>query len=279
MSLRVVRLSTFSALALAGVLATGLALEACGSDSSDATSGKRVVLHTRVGLEPSVATGFTTATGWKVTLSKAVLATGPFYYFDGPPPLVRREEQRSFRLAQRFLGIAVAHAHPGHYQAGNAMGEMLEPYSVDLLAGTADFPDGDGITGIFRSARFSFSTPATGPAASAVSGHAAITEGKAEKDGETARFFRATAELADIEKSAAEGHVEGCEFHEVNVGADGLVTVLVNPSVWFNLVDFTLVEPGSETAPSEFTAGTQPQIAFAQGLAQLSAYKFTYSAQ
>jgi len=84
---------------------------------------------------------------------------------------------------------------------------------------------------------------------------------------------------ADIENSAAQGHVEGCEFHEVNVGADGLVTVLVNPSVWFNLVDFTLVEPGSEAAPTEFAAGTQPQIAFAQGLAQLSAYKFTYSAQ
>jgi hypothetical protein len=87
----------------------------------------------------------------------------------------------------------------------------------------------------------------------------------------------ASADLVDIEKSAAAGQVAGCEFTETDVKDDGTVTVLVNPRVWFNLVDFSAIDPGSEEAPSVFPDDSQPKIAFAQGLAQLSAYKFSYS--
>jgi hypothetical protein len=47
--------------------------------------------------------------------------------------------------------------------------------------------------------------------------------------------------------------------------------------VWFDLVDFAELEPGSSDAPSEFESDTQPRLAFADGLAQLSAYEFSYS--
>jgi hypothetical protein len=255
-------------------LGSGALLQAC---SSDATSGRRVVLHTRFELEPSVVSGFTTGVGWNVTLSKALLATGPFYYFDGVPPLVLNQPRHGWEYAARWLGLGIAHAHPGHYQAGSALGQMLEPSSLDVLGGAVDLADGAGISGTYRSASFSFSSPPVGPLASELAGRAAVVAGTAQKDGEEPRIFLASASLADIEKSAAKGQVQGCELTEVDVEADGTVTVVVNPRIWLNLVDFTAIDPGSAHAPSSFPDDSQPKIAFAQGLAQLSAYKFSYS--
>lgn len=258
----------------AGGLALALGIEACGSDSS--TSGQRVALETRIELTAD-AESFTTAAGWDVSLTKAVVSAGPFYYFDGPPPLVLREPPRLRQFALTTLGLTRAHAHPGHYQAGNALGQMLEAWSVDLLAGPTDLPVGDGVTGTYRSARFSFSEPPAGPMASELEGHAALVEGRAERAGEATRVFRAVADLADIARSAAEGHVDGCELSEVEVLGDGRVTVVVDPKVWFDLADFSELEPAVDDTPVELPDDSQPKIAFAQGLAQLSAYKFSYS--
>ena len=51
----------------------------------------------------------------------------------------------------------------------------------------------------------------------------------------------------------------------------------VAPRAWFNLVDFSELEPGTEDEPMSFEPDTQPRIAFAQGLAQIAAYSFRYS--
>ncbi len=269
------RIGALTLLGSAAALAMALAIEACGADSE--TSGRRIVLDTRVALA-SGASSFTTAAGWDVTLTRAVISTGPFYYFDGAPPLVLRDRARGSRVALAVLGVGTAQAHPGHYQAGNALGQMLESWSVDLLAGAADLPTGDGVTGVYRSARFSFTSPPVGPAASELGAHAAIAEGSAVRAGETPLRFLATADLADIERSAAEGHVDGCEFSELDIENAGLVSVSVNPKVWFDLVDFAELEPAADDTPVEFPADSQPKIAFSQGLAQLSAYKFSFSA-
>jgi hypothetical protein len=262
------------ALASAG-LAGAVLLEACGAESSDSTSGRRVVLHTRVEAADD-ASEFETAAGWSVKLDRALLSVGPLYYFDGVPPLALRFQERTREWAQRWLGLSVARAHPGHYQAGNALGQMLESSSVDLLDGPVSLAEGDGVTGTYRSARFSFLAAPAGPFADELGSHVALVEGVAEKDGEEPRVFRAMAELADVEPSAAEGHVDGCVLEEVTVESDGTVTVVVTPRVWFNLVDFSVLEPGSKEEPTEFPDGSQPKVAFAQGLAQLSAYRFSY---
>jgi hypothetical protein len=266
-------LLTFLATSLGG-LGAAVVLEGCGSAS---TGGERIVLKTRLEIEPTAKDTFTTGAGWNVSLTRALLATGEFYYFDGAPPLVVQHAKQSWEYAQRWLGLSNAHAHPGHYQAGNALGQMLLPSSVDLLAAEVSLADGSGVDGTYRSARFSFAVPAVGPLAGELDGHAAIAEGIAAKAGEETRTFRAIADLADIEKSAADGHVEGCEFSEAKIESDGVVTATVNPEIWFNLVDFAQIPPGSSDAPSEFDADSQPKIAFAQGIAQLSAYKFSYS--
>jgi hypothetical protein len=263
--------SVFSVLGL--VLGAGI--QACSSDAAS-TGGKAVRLHTRVEVSEEATAPFTSAVGWSVTLSKAVVSAGPFYYFDGTPPLVLRERHDGWQYAARFLGLGLAHAHPGHYQAGNAMGQMLESVSVDLFDGPVELPDGEGVSGIYRSARFSFLDPA-GSGSGALEGHVALAEGVAEKDGAAPRYFRAFADLKGIEKSASQGHIEGCEFEEVDVEADGTVTVTVNPKIWFDLVDFSEAAEGSVESPADLPDDSQPQLAFVLGTTQLSAYKFRFS--
>jgi len=278
------RRSRFIAAAIAGALgpfALALlvpALEACSAN--DATSGKRVILHTRLELKSPDLTSFDTALGWHVTLERAFVATGAFGYFDGVPPLMVQRVQRSPRDAfalSRFLGVGVAHAHPGHYQAGNALGEMTQPSSIDLLSGPSTLADGDGVTGTYRSARFSFGAPPVGSFARELDGHAAVIEGMAELDGETTRHFRAFADVDELARIQPDGNIDGCPFDEVAISGDGTVTVRIDPSFWFYLVDFSELDPGTQDEPSEFTPGSQPRIAFAEGLAQLSAYEFSYS--
>lgn len=270
-----VSLAALSALLSFAGLGTAVFLDGCSGDSGS-TTGKRVVLHTRLALDAN-GPSFTTALGWNVTLTQALISGGPLYYFDGAPPLVLRQESRdNWQFAQRLLGLGEAHAHPGHYAAGNALGQMLEPWSADLLAGTTSLADGDGITATYRSGRFSFNAPPVGSVAGALGNHVALLGGHAEMAGAEPRFFLTGLDLSDIAKSAAEGQVEGCEFKEIEVTGDGTVTVTVTPQVWFDLVDFSQVDPGTASAPTTFTSDSQPFIALAQGLAELSAYKFSY---
>lgn len=273
---RLVAAAGLAILVSVGALGLALPLQACGAEGGDATTGKRVVLHTQVRMNDVANAPFETDAGWQVTLSSAAVAAGPFYYFDGAPPLVLKQRHDAWQYAARVLGLGTAHAHPGHYQAGNAMGEMLASSSLDLFGGVAAFPDGAGITGTYRSARFTFAD-ATGPAKKQLDGHAAVATGVAEKAGEPPRYFRAFADLSAIEQSAFEGQVAGCEFSEIDVTGDGTVTVTVNPKIWFDLIDFTEADQASEDAPADFPTGSQPQLTFVLGVTQLSAYEFSYS--
>lgn len=280
-SRRSLRVAALSIIASAGALGLALSIEAC---SSGETSGDRVVLDTRVELEPN-AQSFTTARGWDVALSRVLISTGPFYYFDGAPPLVQLRPERAHPAQRRSwpttleaLGLSPAFAHPGHYKAGEALGQMLDSWTIDLLAGGAELPAGDGVTGVYRSASFSFTAPPEGPLAGSMDSHAAIAEGVATRDGMRPLHFLATADLTDVERSAANGYIDGCEFTELDVEQAGRVTVRVNPKIWFDLVDFAELTPAAGDAAVPFPDDSQPKIAFALGLAQLSAYKFSFSA-
>jgi hypothetical protein len=261
------------------VVATGtFAVSGCGDETPDSTGGGRVVLRTRVTLAEDDAAGFVTPGGWSVVLTKLLVATGPFYYYDGAPPSVASAPPLPEPgWTPRFFGVRVAHAHPGHLATGNALGEMLEPFSVDLLAGPAAYPDGEGVTGRYRSASFSFLAPPVGPVAEALDRHVVVVEGSAALDGQETRYFHAFANFADVETWTTElGEVAGCVLDEVDVDADGTITVSVRPSVWFELVDFAEVEPGTPETRSTFAADTPPRIAFAKGLGLHAAYHFSF---
>ncbi len=257
----------------------------CGSssDAGNKTTGARVALHTVVAADPEINSAFTTSFGWNVTLTKAAVAIGALYYFDGPPAFVRFTPPKLTPLErfEKFLGLGIAYAHPGHYQAGDAMGQMVTPSSFDLFsAQPGTLGDGEGVTGTFRSARFVFAKSPTGPATDALDGHIAIAEGSATKaDGSSPSpiYFRVTADFADVAKSVSEGQVDGCEFKETAVQGNGTVHLAIRPSIWFSFVDFSTVAPGTASAPTTLAAGEKPQVGFALGLVQLTAYHFELS--
>ena len=255
-------------------LAAALALCACGSDG---TTGKMVVLHTRIVNDLPADHTVTTSMGWVVTLKKAAVGSGAMYYYDGEPAFTQAPgRSRLQRFFAALSPVATAWAHPGHYIEGSPKGQMLEDFSVDLMAGAATLPDGNGISGLTRSATFSFAAHAAGPAVAALGGHVVTTEGSASKDGQTVNFTL-TADLADVSKTAKDGQVTGCTFKEVTVEADGTVTITIKPRVWFSLVDFAGIAPGTPEAPTLIGADTTAHIGFALGLGQLSAYEFEYA--
>jgi hypothetical protein len=249
------------------------ALLACGG--SDTTTGRPVVLHTALQSDPEIAGAFATETGWTVQLNKAVFSVGALYYFDGEPAFVLHEQRPLWQRLARALGPSIAHAHPGHYLAGMALGQMTVPTPADLLAGKVVLPDGNGITGLYRSARLQLAAPTAGPGLTQLGGQVAVVEGVATKDDQTV-YFKLSASFADVARSVTQGQVDGCLFDEVEVEEGGTVTVTVKPHIWFNLVDFTGVAPGAAGTPTEIAAGETAQIAFALGLVQLSAYHFIY---
>jgi hypothetical protein len=256
-----------------GALAVGVLLEGCGSEAEEPAK-QPVSLHTRVELQSTALQGFTTALGWNVTLSQALISTGAFYYFDGAPKAMAALEcgSRGSELS-RWLGISSAFAHPGHGTSGNLLGQMLEPFSIDLLAGPAMFPEGDGFAGLYRSGQFSFSAPAAGPMVDLLEGHVALVVGSAQKEAEETRFFKAYADHGEFAQNA---EISGAAFAEMQVQGDGTVMIEIDPKVWLDLADFSILEPGTADAPTELAPGSQPKIAFRQGLAQPSAYKFSY---
>jgi hypothetical protein len=255
-------------------LAVALVLSACGNDG---TTGKMVVLHTRVVTDLPAGETVTTSMGWVVTLRKAVVGSGAMYYYDGEPAFTRAPRRgRLQRLVAALSPIATAWAHPGHYVEGSPKGQMLEDFSIDLLAGPATLPDGNGISGSVRSATFSFAAHPAGPAVAALGGHVVATAGSASKDGKTVNFVL-TADLADVAKTAKDGQVTGCAFKETSVDADGTVTITIKPRVWFSLVDFAEIAAGTPDAPTVIGADTTAHIGFALGLGQLSAYGFEYT--
>jgi len=252
-------------------------LAACSSGSDASTTGKRIALHTEITADPVIQSTFTTGFGWDVTLSKAKVATSAFYYFDGPPPTAL------FKVRKRSIGeriggffVGTAWAHPGHYQAGTALGEAIftAPVAFDLFsAGPVKLADGDGVTGIYRSARFVL--PQQAPADDVLNGHLAAVEGQAVKHGQADAkpiYFRLIADYDDISMNVNEGAVDGCVLDETTVTDDGTITVEVKATIWLNLVDFSKIEPGTAAKPTEAR-----DAGFSQGVTQLSAYHFSYS--
>lgn len=223
-------------LALAAVQGVAASFVGCAAE----TSGAHVTLKTVVVGEGRAT--FTTSLGWTVTLTRANLTVGPLYYFDGDPVL-------------SALRPRSAWAHPGHYLAGEARGEMLQAATVDLLVARNLLPDGHGVTGSVRSARFTF-------------GGEVLVAGEATRGALRVPFVAAVApgELLDADGMPK---VEGCTFSPAELD-EGTVTLSIRPSVWLDQVDFTEVT-------GDLASSTVALAGFTRGLKKGVAYRFAWS--
>jgi hypothetical protein len=260
---RLVRVATIAVFVTSG----------CSTEGAGGTTGQRITLATRFQPHAHVSATFTTGTDWEVRLHAASLAIEGLYYFDGPPAFARLE-RTPVEWLKRFV-IGTAYAHPQHYVAGNALGQMVTPTSVDLFE-PARLPEGTGVTGVFRSGRVKLPDLSAGPHANVLDGHVASARGMATK-GDRIVHFRVAAALSDLQRTSPSAEIDGCVFEKIDVTRDGTVTLTVTPRVWFNLVDFSTVESGSEDAPTDIVIGQIAHRAFALGVAQLSAYHFGYT--
>lgn len=229
--------------------APGAALLACND-----TAGERVSFDT---LAVSESTTFENALGWKITLGEALLATGPLYYFAEESALARRS-RASALMKQAF-------AHPGHFAAGNARGEMTTPWTIDLLARNV-LPRGHGLTGALRSARLSFAHQQH-----LLGEHVVRIAGVASRAG-TSVTFHANARLEDVADREGHPEVDQCVFRAAEVTGDGTVTLTIRPAEWLDQIDFDGVSGDLADAPVAFNA-------FSRGLKKRSAYAFAYEAR
>jgi hypothetical protein len=261
-----VLIPAFSALFFAAPLLISL-LAACG-DGADSTAGKRLTLGSRVQAE---SLAFTNAYGWNVQVERALLSIGPLRYLEGAV-VVRRDAPRSL---QRWFHVRTAHAHPGHYEEGGTVGEMLVPASVDLALGPTDLAPGPAISGTALSARFSFQSPPEGEHAADLGTQVVIVEGVATQGSES-RPFRASAGVEDVLEGGLPA-VVGCELANGAVQSDGVVTLDVRLSVWLDQVDFALVPASTDGSKVELSRDDNPHKAFVRGLKKAAAYAFSYA--
>jgi hypothetical protein len=276
-------------LLLVGALTVGCA---SSTDGSSGTTGRAITLKTKLDIKDNLKKSKTNSLGWAVTISKAYLSVGALYYYSGDPVLSQRPAfSGTNRSALAWLGdllIKPAYAHPGHYIEGAAMGQMLEATTVDLLEGSLDLADGDGVTGLTNSARFTWQSPAKGELAPSLKGHVILTQGTATKDGVTLQFI-AKADDTEVVDGDKKAEVAGCAFGSkpgdvgVDMDGDGTVTLTLVPSVWFDQVDFAYVAPGATDAPKPDAngvvdiAGTLAWQGFIRGVKKGTAYEFSYT--
>jgi hypothetical protein len=259
---RALLISVSAALLLAAELAVGLAASGC-SEAPD-TGGRRVTLATRVELEAEARAPFTSGFGWQITLEQAFVSIGELRYFEGDPV-----------TAWRWLAIGRALAHPGHYQQGGVIGEMLEPTSVDLFATPTALSAGQGVTGVARSARFAFHAPPVVPAATALCRAVARVVGTATQ-GALSRPFAISASAADVADASGRPEVQGSVFTGGEIDADGTVVVVIRPTLWLDQIDFSSVPESSDGAPVELLPGEIAHNAFVRGLEKAAAYDFSF---
>lgn len=223
-----------------------------GCGDSGVTSGARFELRPRMEIETRSAT---TRSGWRIELSKGQLALEALHFFAGEPlGASNRPRQRPtsvlalWERAEGLFGVATAHAHPGHYVEGDALGEMLVPVTVDLLAGSTPLGVANATSGLYRSGRVTFATPPVGALAGEMGDASLVLEGTATKEAET-RVFRFRAAGAELNNASQKPELEGCRFEEAQIDAAGAVVVTAHPAIWFAAADFTELPPSTDGAP------------------------------
>lgn len=251
----------------------------CGDASGDETSGRRVSLRFKVEATPESTTAFYNAYGWSVQLSRALLSVGSQYFFEGEPNLAVHSlpVTPAPKTSLLWIGVREAQAHPGHYDPGAALGEVLNPGSAELVAGPAELAVGTGVSGWYRSARFTFGSPASGSFEDALGEHVAVAEGTAAKDGKTLHFVAAASRDQLLSADAQLPVVDGCVFGPVEVRADGVVTLTIDLRVWVDQIPFEQIAVPEGGAAATLEPGSVPHKAFLRGLQKADGYGFGFS--
>ena len=188
-----------------------------------------------------------TDSGWSVTLNKATAHLASVRFFEGKVLVTRRSPW------WRSLLISEAWAHPGHYQAGEALGELLAPLELDLLSpGPVRWGEVDALTGSYGSVQLGFA------------------EGGLELEGTATRAGETVVFAGRVQPEAA---LEGLPFDHEMTTAAGSVQLRLELQVLLSRVDFGRV--GSSAAPIDVTSPAFNGLA--RGVGDTNGYLLTWT--
>lgn len=233
-------------------LAFSTLVAACGSDTARSRVNFRVSAQALPHDGPLV-----TETGWTVELSEARLHLEGLYFFEGEP-LFSRVDRRPWPQRLGDLVVGTAYAHPGHYVEGEALADLLQPVTLDLLAGPTELGQAHGVSGAYNSARVVLSpNPELGDQAVRILG-------RATKNGVTVQFRGALT---------LEQPIEGVAFGQDIEASDGQVRLEIDLGEWVRRIDFGTLPTGAEV---ELSPDTQAHNAFSRGVNNTTAFHFTW---
>ena len=206
-----------------------------------------------------------TETGWTVQLDSAHASGGPVRFFPGRVLLSERVKRWMW---MPFGGIA--HAHPGHYIPGEALGEVLERKVVDLLSETAvEFGTADAVTGEYGSLQFSLlPLPVSVDRDNVLGGHSVRLKGTATRDAQVVSFDAFVDLTAPIEGIRSEADV---------TEAPTRARIDIQLARWLARVDFSTATAPDSSSPAVFADGSQAQNALFRGVSETSAYVVTWA--
>ncbi|NVJ21656.1 MULTISPECIES: hypothetical protein [Myxococcus] len=201
--------------------------------------------------------------GWRIVLDSAHVSVGPVRFFEGRVLLSSRPTPR-FDWYSLIGGTA--HAHPGHYIPGDALGELLETHTVDLLGAVSVLGTASAVTGEYGSLELTLTTPME--TQGALQGHAVRVVGTATNpDGGQVRFDV----NADLPKPVA-----GVRF-EKSLGMEtGRVRLTVDLRKWLDRIDFATATDPDADGVYTFPADSQARNALLRGVEDTTAYVVTW---
>jgi len=184
--------------------------------------------------------------GWAVTLTKATAKVAPVRFFTGKVLLSSRWEFDPYLL----IG-GTAWAHPGHYLQGDALGELLTPKDLDLLAATpTELGLAEAVTGDYGSMQLTLDT--------------VQLAGTATKDSVTVKF--------DTGAFTPPAPIEGVRFEKILEDEKGTARLTALTSVWLSRIDFSTAGTPNADGVSVFSSDSVAFNGFVRGVLDTSAY-------
>lgn len=185
--------------------------------------------------------------GWSVVLDEGTAKIGPVQFFEGEVLLSRR-------FSPWNLIVPVAVAHPGHYIAGESMGEWLGTAEVNLLAAPAELGVVEAVTGQYGSMRLTLSS--------------VHLKGVATKNADSISFEAFLELLTPLEGVRAEAEVTPSPI---------VARLSVDVAKWMHRVDFETAVDANEDGTFTFEPQTQAHNALMRAVANTGAYTVVFA--
>jgi hypothetical protein len=214
----------------------------------------------------------TTDLGWTITFTQAQLAIADVEFTTAGEVHAARGPE----LGAWLLGLVLpsAHAHPGHSQGGEIIGELPGEFVLDFVNG-----DGDSlgfatlIVGDYTAANFMFRRASADELAAGelLVGHTALLQGKADKQGQVVAFTLLLDSPLDRELVGAPFEATIEAGTQIQLGVRLLDTDPIEGDHLFDGIDFAALDAADGT-PDGALALVDPELDPAQSQALDDAY-------